>query len=68
VAGTYIAVVVFISQRSGRKWIKIVAKIKVSFKEDQELREIVKRLQPVKRIKVAKMEHDGFKKAYIELK
>lgn len=41
--------------------------IKVSYNDQAFLDEVVKRLQPVKRINVTKKEHNGFKKAYIEM-
>ena len=41
--------------------------IKVSYNDPAFLDEVVNRLQPVKRVKVAEKEHNGFKKAYIEL-
>ena len=68
--GTFILWEVSISQRSGRELIGIANKndIKVSYNNPAFLNEVVRRLQPVKRIKIAEKEHNGFKKAYIELK
>lgn len=42
--------------------------IKVSYNDPVFLNEVVRRLQPVKRVKIAEKVHDGFRKAYIELK
>ena len=68
-AGTFIFVVVYISQGSGRELIGIADKndIKVSYDNPAFLNEVLKRLQPVKSVKVASREHNGFRKAYIEI-
>lgn len=68
-AGTFISWAAYINRRSGRELIRIADKndIKVSYNDPTFLDEIVKRLQPVKSVKVAKKVHNGFRKAYIEL-
>jgi len=43
-------------------------KIKVSFTNPEELQEVVKRLQPVKEVKLSNNQKGTFKKAYIILK
>jgi hypothetical protein len=55
---------------TGRELIRIADKnnIKVSYDDPAYLEEVVKRLQPVKRVKIAEKKHNGFGKAYIELK
>jgi hypothetical protein len=69
VAGIFIFVEAYISRGSGRELNGIADKndIKVSYNNLSFLDEVVKRLQPVKSVKVAKKVHNGFRKAYIEL-
>ncbi len=45
----------------------MAVKIKVSYQHCDELEEVIKRLNPLKGIKVAKNENGGYKKAYIDI-
>ncbi|MDF2537710.1 MAG: hypothetical protein K0S76_731 [Herbinix sp.] len=45
----------------------MIGQIRVSYTDPDELQEVVKRLQPVKKVKISKNEQGGYRKAYIEL-
>ena len=61
----FISLAAYINRRSGKELISIAVKIRVSFMDPVELQEVIRRLQPIKEVKVSKNQKGLFKKAYI---